>query len=78
MRPLLPGATERLTICSDLCTAEAMTMVENADELMAAIAMMHKNKVKRQQQVEKASKILAENRGVVDKYVKAIDAILRA
>lgn len=71
-----PYMNNSKAICRDLCAAEAMIMVENADELIAAIGVMHGNKAKRQQQIANASKVLAANKGTVDRYMERIGSIL--
>ena len=71
-----PHMNNSKAICRDLCAAEAMVMVENVDELVAAIAMLHTNESKRQQQVANASKVLAANKGTVARYMEAIEGIL--
>ncbi len=71
-----PFMNNSKSICRDLCAAEAMTMTENADELVAAIAMMHSNPSKREQQIENASKVLIANQGTVARYMEKIETIL--
>ena len=63
-------------ICRDLRAAGALTMVENADDLITAITTMYHNDVQRQQQITKASAVLAANRGTVARYMEHIETIL--
>lgn len=71
-----PYMNNSKAICRDLCAAEALTMVENVDELVAAIAMMHSSVLQREQQIENASKVLTANQGTVTRYMEKIGAIL--
>jgi 3-deoxy-D-manno-octulosonic-acid transferase len=71
-----PYMNNSKAICRDLCAAEAMVMAENVDELVAAIAMMHRNESKRKRQIENASKVLTANQGTVTRYMEHIEGIL--
>lgn len=72
-----PYMNNSKAVCRDLCAAEAMVMVENVDELIAAIGVMHGNKAKRQQQIANASKVLEANKGTVARYMEKIEGILK-
>lgn len=71
-----PYMNNSKAICSDLCAAEALVMVENVDELVAAIGVMHGNEAKREQQITNASKVLEANKGTVARYMEKIEEIL--
>jgi 3-deoxy-D-manno-octulosonic-acid transferase len=71
-----PYMNNSKAICHDLCAAGAMTMVENADALIAAIGMMHTNSAKRQQQITNATKVLVANKGTVVNCMKKIESIM--
>lgn len=71
-----PYMNNSKAICRDLCAAEAMVMVENVDELVTAIGDMHGNQAKREEQIVNASRVLAANKGTVDRYMVEIESIL--
>ncbi len=63
-------------ICDGLESAEAIILVNNAKELVKALCYLHNNTTAKNTLVEKASRFLNANKGVVTGYVEKIEYIL--
>lgn len=61
------------TICDELKEAQAIQLVENADQLMDALISLYNNKELRDQMVKNATAVLENNRGAVDKHIRRIE-----
>lgn len=65
------------TICRDLLEAEALVLVNEADELIDTIVHLHNNSSLKQSMVEKATQVLANNKGAVVKYLNKVNEHLK-
>lgn len=63
-------------IVEELQDAEAITVVKDADELVARILTMQQNSVLRESQVRNATQVFNNNQGCVARYLHYIDDIL--
>ncbi|OCH96877.1 3-deoxy-D-manno-octulosonic acid transferase [Legionella jamestowniensis] len=64
------------TICRDLKEAEAIELVNDADELITRILNLYQDKKRKEQLVNNATQVLLSNKGAVAKYEKLINNIL--
>ncbi|WED42216.1 lipid IV(A) 3-deoxy-D-manno-octulosonic acid transferase [Legionella cardiaca] len=64
-------------ICRDLKNAEAIEMVENADELIEQIFVLHHDEKRKARLIHNASNVLEANKGAVARYVEQIDTTLK-
>ena len=71
-----PHMNNTKSICETLSAANAIVMVQNADELAMVLAEMNRNQVQRQQQIKNASAVLDTNKGAVARCMEKIDAVL--
>lgn len=63
-------------ICDELLDSEAMIIAKDVDDLILNIGKLHNNVDLRIQQIANAEKVLKANRGVLLKYLNAIEALL--
>ncbi|WP_131781293.1 lipid IV(A) 3-deoxy-D-manno-octulosonic acid transferase [Legionella gresilensis] len=63
-------------ICNALQEANAIILVDNADELVSKLIDLHQHQDKRQSLVENATQILNKNKGTVLRYLHQIDNLL--
>lgn len=63
-------------ICTDLCAAGAIKMVKDVDGLFEALIAMYRDPSQRMNQVMRATAVLEDNRGAVDRYVDEVMAVL--
>ncbi|STX29476.1 3-deoxy-D-manno-oct-2-ulosonic acid transferase [Legionella beliardensis] len=63
-------------ICNALNNANAMILVDNADDLVARLVELYNDQGKRQTLINNATRILNENKGTVNLYLNKIDAML--
>ncbi|WP_133126744.1 lipid IV(A) 3-deoxy-D-manno-octulosonic acid transferase [Legionella nagasakiensis] len=71
-----PYVSNAKAISRDLCVAEAIQLVKDADELMQSICNMHAHQAIKERQVSNANAVLRANRGSVARLMKKIEAIL--
>lgn len=64
------------TIVDTLVEAQAMVLVDNAQQLMQSIIDLHQNQTQREQLVRHASLVLEANRGVIGRYIAIIESRL--
>lgn len=64
------------TICRDLGEAQAILLVNRADELIDAIIKLHQDKESQNSMVKSATAVLESNKGSVVKYLQRIEGIL--
>jgi 3-deoxy-D-manno-octulosonic-acid transferase len=64
------------TICSDLKEANALQLVNHAQELIDAIINLHKDQKFRAQMVKNATAVLESNKGALAKHLLKIESIL--
>ncbi|STX52007.1 3-deoxy-D-manno-oct-2-ulosonic acid transferase [Legionella busanensis] len=63
-------------ICKALEEANAIILIDNADELVSKLIELHKHQDKRQSLVENATQILNKNKGTVSRYLHQINNLL--
>ncbi|CEK09898.1 lipid IV(A) 3-deoxy-D-manno-octulosonic acid transferase [Legionella hackeliae] len=66
------------TICQDLKNAEAIELVENAEELIARVVTLHHDKNRKDQLIKNATQVLEMNKGAVARYAERIESALNA
>lgn len=64
------------TICRDLKEAQAIELVENADELVARILAVAGDKERRERLITNATRVLEVNKGAIAAYMEKIDSFL--
>lgn len=64
------------TICNDLVKAEAIHLVDKADELIDAIITLHNEKELQNKMVKNATAVLENNKGALLKHLNKIESIL--
>ncbi|KGP63116.1 3-deoxy-D-manno-octulosonic acid transferase [Legionella norrlandica] len=65
------------TICRDLNEAQAIKLVNNADELTEAIIKMYQDKESQRKMIKNAAIVLERNKGAVAKYLQYIEVALK-
>ncbi len=63
-------------IFEDLQEAKAITVVKNADDLTQQLLNLHANQQGKARLIENATKVLNNNKGVVQRYLKYIESFL--
>lgn len=66
------------TICRDLEDANAIILVNQADELIDAIIKLHTDNEFKQQMVKNATRVLESNKGSVEKHLQKIETCMNA
>ncbi|MBA2652366.1 MAG: lipid IV(A) 3-deoxy-D-manno-octulosonic acid transferase [Tatlockia sp.] len=64
------------TICRDLQQAQAIELVETADDLASKIIALHQDEEKKKSLIRNATSVLESNKGAVARYVSRVEAIL--
>ncbi len=67
-----PHMQNSKSICVELCAAGALVQVMDVDELVENIVRIHQNEQLRVEQITNASRVLAANKGCVDKCLHEI------
>lgn len=71
-----PYISNAKAVSRDLCTAEAIQLVKNADELIQSICNLHAHPAIKARQISNANAVLRANQGTVARFVKKIEDIL--
>lgn len=64
------------SICRDLETANAIILVDNAQQLIESIIRLHQDNGAREQLVSQASEVLRSNQGALQRYMERIAEVL--
>jgi len=65
------------SIVRDLKTAEAIVMVNDADELISRVIELEKNPAQRNRLIEQATMVLESNKGALSRYLDKIESIIK-
>ncbi len=64
-------------ICDDLAVAQAILLVQQANEVIDGIIKLHADEMLRQQMVKNAALVFEQNKGAVLKHLERIEAIVK-
>ncbi|MDP1602334.1 MAG: lipid IV(A) 3-deoxy-D-manno-octulosonic acid transferase [Legionella sp.] len=63
-------------IIEDLRMSDAIELVDNADDLVAKIIMLHQDTKRKSRLVDNAMKVLTANKGAVERYIAKLESCL--
>lgn len=71
-----PFMNNSKAICDELCRAQALKKVVDADELVEAIIALHQSPSQRERQIKQASNVLKANQGTLQRCLAYIEQLL--
>ena len=73
-----PHMDNSKAICDDLCAANAMVKVSDADALMTKLLELHQSPSRREMQIKNATAVLKSNQGTLLRCMECIEQIMKS